>query len=108
MTLSKGDDMSKDGHDELGRFTKDNPGRKPGWRNRVTKDVVEHILESLEHRGGVRYLDGLPDRLFVPLLSRVLPRDVHVEHAGKLSWAEMIEKLRAEPGDEAAVQENRE
>lgn len=54
-------------------------GRRAGSANVVTRALKDQILKSIENRGGQAYLDGLPDDLFVPLIGRVLPREVRAE-----------------------------
>lgn len=54
-------------------------GRRVGTPNVVTRAIKDQILQSIENRGGQEYLDSLPDELFVPLIGRILPREIKAE-----------------------------
>lgn len=64
--------------DANGRFAKGNKtgGRPAGSPNKLSGTVRDAIFQSLEERGGVEYLNGLPDELFIKLLERVLPTEI--------------------------------
>jgi len=47
--------------------------------------VADAILDACARRGGVEYLAGLPDELFVRLLVRILPKQVDVASRDELS-----------------------
>lgn len=54
-------------------------GRQIGTPNVVTRALKDQILKSIDNRGGQAYLDSLPDELFVPLIGRILPREIKAE-----------------------------
>ena len=83
--------------DEQGHFeqgTAKGPGRKPGGKNAINKEIVEDVLQAYRELGGVEYLKSLPKRLFVRLLEKTMPAKIDLETQDKMTWAEMIEKLR--------------
>lgn len=51
-------------------------GRKPGTPNKITVDMRNAMLEAFERKGGVEYLLGLDDDLFVKMLTRTVPNEV--------------------------------
>lgn len=80
-------------------------GRPKGAKNLVTlrrADLVNQILESLEHRNtaaekkygkGKTFLDTLDPREFKDLLKVVVPKHQSIEIEGRMSWAAMVKKL---------------
>lgn len=82
------------GRDTQGRFAAGNPGgpgRPAGVPNAINGTVKDGILEAYERRGGVQWLLDLPDREFVRLLQKVMPRqvaaDVELRASGDLTAA---------------------
>ena len=57
-------------------------GRPKGSKNKNTAEIRDMVLRSLEHRGGVKYLNSLEDSEFVKLLARVIPKEVDLNAAG--------------------------
>ena len=55
------------------------PGRKQRGLSRVNISLKEMVEEALRRKGGVRYLAGLPDHLFVQLCAKVLPLELRAE-----------------------------
>jgi len=67
------------GRDTQGRFAAGNPGgpgRPAGVPDKINRTIKDGILEAYERRGGVQWLLNLPDREFVRLLTKVLPKQV--------------------------------
>jgi len=65
--------------DERGRFAPGNPGgpgRPSGEPNKVGGEVKGDILAAYAERGGIDWLGGLADGLFVRLLEKVMPRQI--------------------------------
>jgi hypothetical protein len=57
-------------------------GRKPGQKNKITKDMKEVLMLAFERKGGVRYLEKVADtdpKTFCHLLSRIIPVQVAVQ-----------------------------
>ena len=52
------------------------PGRRKGAPNKVNAVLRDDILQAYQGRGGVEWLTALPDRLFVHLLAKIMPREV--------------------------------
>ena len=78
QTVENGDD----GRGEAGRFAPGNaggPGRPKGEPNRIGADLKTDLWEAYQQRGGAKWLETLPPRVFVGLLAKLLPRDLHVE-----------------------------
>ena len=94
---------SNNGLDGRGRFAQGNPGgpgRPPGRKNTFNRRVRDEILTAYERRGGVEWLVGLPDALFVKLLTKLLPKeiDVHGAQITALEVAEQVEAMRRTTG----------
>jgi hypothetical protein len=45
----------------------------------INRTLREAVLDAYAERGGVKWLSRLPDRLFVALLQRILPRQVSAD-----------------------------
>jgi hypothetical protein len=54
--------------------------------NKVTANIRDSILQSLEDRGGVDYLNNLEPEEFNKLLARVIPKDVKIDVDDKVIW----------------------
>jgi len=57
-------------------------GRPKGAQNKTTKALKEMILEALENKGGVDYLEKQADdnpNAFLTLVGKVLPLDVNAK-----------------------------
>ena len=75
-------EIGGDDRDERGRFAEGNsggPGRPPGSPNHISAQLKGDIMDAYEQRGGVEWLAALPDRLFVGLIAKVLPREKLVD-----------------------------
>ena len=71
----------KDARDQKGRFTGNTagPGRPKGSRNQLSGAIKEDVLAAYERRGGLKWLSSLPDKEFLPLLEKVLSKDLAAE-----------------------------
>jgi hypothetical protein len=68
-----------DGRDGEGRFAEGNPGgpgRPQGTPNKVNATLREDILDAYNEKGGIAWLRKLPDREFVRLIERVMPKQI--------------------------------
>ena len=72
------------------QFTKEQPGpgRPKGSKNKCSAALAEQILASLDARGGLAYLNSLPDNLFMMLLGKVVPREGVVQHL--ITWEDVV------------------
>jgi hypothetical protein len=55
---------------------KSGPGRPPGTPNKATKALKDMILEALDNKGGVQYLEEQAEKnptAFLSLIGKVLP-----------------------------------
>jgi hypothetical protein len=89
MTINR--DKYTDGH---GKFAKKNPGRPRGSKNHSSKELVEKILGALDELGGQAYLKKLgkeDPKLLTALLSRVIPKDVHI--SGNVTFEDRLAEL---------------
>jgi hypothetical protein len=62
-----------------GRFGAGNPGKPKGAKNKATQELKDMILEALQNKGGVEYLERQADEkpvAFMALIGRVLPMTV--------------------------------
>lgn len=69
------------------------PGRPKGSVNKTTKAVKEMILEALENKGGVEYLEKQADEnptAFLTLIGKVLP----IQHTGEGGGPVQFEQIR--------------
>ena len=75
---------------------KSGPGRPPGTQNKVTKELKEMILQALDNKGGVAYLETQAEdnpTAFLTLIGKVLPMTVQGpgeggEHSLVITWRE--------------------
>ena len=68
-----------DARDGEGRFAEGNPGgpgRPQGTPNKVNATLREDILDAYNEKGGIAWLRKLPDREFVRLIQRVMPKQI--------------------------------
>lgn len=78
------------------KFGKGNPGKPKGAVNKVTKELKEMILQALENKGGVSYLEQQAEanpNAFLALIGKVLPMTVQGpgeggEHSLIITWRE--------------------
>lgn len=78
------------------KFGKGNPGKPKGAVNKVTKELKEMILQALENKGGVSYLEQQAEanpNAFLTLIGKVLPMTVQGpgeagEHSLIITWRE--------------------
>jgi hypothetical protein len=78
------------------RFGGAGPGRPKGVQNKVTKELKEMILQALDNKGGVAYLEQQADanpNAFLSLIGKVLPMTVQGpgeggEHSLVITWRE--------------------
>ena len=70
-------------------------GRPKGAKGKVSKDVVQQILQALDDKGGVDYLKKLDDKLLVALIGRVVPRDVNLTTHSGLDADNLAQALKA-------------
>jgi hypothetical protein len=86
MTMSDDTDKVTDdsGRRPDGTFAPGNAlgGSRQGRANKIGATVKVDLLEAYEQKGGVAWLTALPDALFVALLGKLLPRDLHLEAGG--------------------------
>jgi hypothetical protein len=70
-------------HDRPGRFGPGNNGRSPGSYNRASRGAALAILDHFEEIQD-RFLTGLAEnrRLYISLLSKVLPRQIQIGLSG--------------------------
>lgn len=66
------------------------PGRPKGSKNTVPMEVAKAILESYDHRGGVKWLNRLEDKFFVELFKPLVPKTLDMTVKG----AEQFVNLR--------------
>lgn len=79
-----------------GSFGKGNPGKPKGAVNKVTKELKEMILQALDNKGGVKYLEAQADAnptAFMGLIGKVLPMTVQGTgedgaHRLEITWHE--------------------
>ena len=65
--------------DAEGRFSKGNPGgpgRPKGEPNVIPGEIKGDILTAYHERGGINWLRGLKDNLFVRLLEKIMPKEI--------------------------------
>ena len=65
--------------DDEGRFIEGNaggPGRPKGRGNLVPAELKNDVLAAYRERGGIAWLRGLKDPLFVRLVEKLLPREL--------------------------------
>jgi hypothetical protein len=58
------------------------PGRPLGAKNKTPEKLRQAVLQALENKGGVRYLEALAEnepKAFAMLLGKVLPRQIDVD-----------------------------
>lgn len=72
-------------------FKKKTGGRKAGIPNRVPAALKEMILQALENKGGVEYLEKQAENepvAFMGMLGKVLPLTLSADGKGKMtiSW----------------------
>jgi hypothetical protein len=73
------------------RAKKKAPGRPPGAKNKITKDLTTAYMQAFDARGGVKGLlkwaDESPD-IFYGQISKMLPKDVQttVQQSVRISW----------------------
>jgi hypothetical protein len=63
-------------------------GRTKGTPNRITSDIRKMVLEALDNKGGVEYLERQAEEnptSFMTLVGKCLPKDVKVEADGELT-----------------------
>jgi len=63
-------------------------GRPKGALNRSSKEAAKMVLQSLDKRGGVEYINKLDDKLFISLLRVLMPRFIEMTEkydAGELN-----------------------
>ena len=60
-------------------------GRPRGSKNKITQNIRVMILDSLDRRGGVKWLNGLADPEFARLLARVIPQETTEHHEGNIT-----------------------
>jgi hypothetical protein len=77
-----------------------NAGRKPGVKNKVTRDMREAVWQAFENAGGVEYLAKLAakePRTFGTMLVKLMPEKLEAELRGTL----IVETgVTRDPGDE--------
>jgi len=75
QTVENGGD---DDRDDAGRFAEGNPGgpgRPKGEPNKIGADLKADLWQAYQRRGGAAWLEKLPDKDFIGLLTRLLPRE---------------------------------
>lgn len=75
-------------------------GRKKGVPNKVTGELRDMIMRALDKAGGENYLllqAKQNPQAFLPLLGRVLPKDIKLDVAGKLQVILNGNGVRPEP-----------
>jgi hypothetical protein len=58
-------------------------GRPKDCKNKFT-ELKNEILESYKQRGGVKWLNNLPDNVFFGSIRDLLPKKVETEHSGEV------------------------
>lgn len=61
------------------------PGRPKGSHNRIGGELKGDILTAYQERGGIEWLRGLNERLFVQLLTKVMPREIAADIQTRVS-----------------------
>jgi len=84
-------DVKQTAENGIGKGTP-GPGRPKGIPNKTTTAVKEMILEALNNKGGVEYLEKQADTnptAFLTLIGKVIPLQVagELEHKVKVSGA---------------------
>ncbi|MDY7010725.1 MAG: hypothetical protein SVV80_08240 [Planctomycetota bacterium] len=87
-----------DGRASTGQFAKGNPGgpgRPKGSPNKVNALLKKDILAAYKEKGGIEWLRGLYERLFVQLLEKIIPREIaaDVSISGGLTYEQIIDRL---------------
>ena len=62
--------MGEPGQGNPANLTNAGKGRPKGAKNKFSKRLLEDLAAAYEQRGGVEYLKGLSDKLFIALLKR--------------------------------------
>lgn len=73
-------------------------GRPKGAVNKVTKALKEMILEALDRKGGVDYLERQADEnatAFLTLVGKVLPTQLTGKDDGPIEFANVTEDIEA-------------
>lgn len=67
---------------------KPGPGRPKGSPNKITSQIKDMIVQALENKGGVEYLEQQADKnptAFMGLIGKVLPMQVTGEDGGPIT-----------------------
>lgn len=62
---------------DASRFTS-HPGRPKGCKNKFTTNVRDAIMQSFQNRGGVKWLDSLPNDEFAKLFAKIIPQTMEM------------------------------
>ena len=65
-------------------LTNKGKGRVKGSKNKFTS-LKDDILKAYQKRGGLNYMQKLPDQYFTRFISDLLPKKVETEHSGEVS-----------------------
>lgn len=68
---------------------RDGSGRRKGTPNKMTRELKEMILEALDNKGGVKYLERAADEnmsAFLTLVGKVLPMTVQGDAQNPLTF----------------------
>jgi len=60
-------------------------GSRKGRPNRVPVDLRAGVLQSFQNRGGVKWLDTLPDDIFAGIFKQCLPKDIKLDATGPIT-----------------------
>ncbi len=69
------------------------PGRPKGSKNTVNKQVLQDVFTTYQELGGVEYLKELAlqhPRLFVTMLTKLIPSKTENEHEGNITIDSLI------------------
>jgi len=103
MNDQTSDDQAGSNRDSQGRLLPGHTlkGRRQGSLDRIkaVEDGIKLKIRKAGYKGRkaiVEWISGLPDKELAQLYGRCLPKKIDIESGeGKMTWAEMIEKLQA-------------
>jgi len=83
-------------------FKKGEGGRPRGVKNKVTRSMVEDVLQAYQDKGGVEYLKTLGPDLFVAMLKRLVPNETKAEVRAAVDLTVAMREMSEEELDRLA------